>query len=66
MCLNLDFFGNDVAFEAAGANLERNRGAADLGFYLQKVRLPYTPCMIFGMTYLVTGYGMFSAKIAGS
>jgi hypothetical protein len=66
VCLSLDFFSNNVASEAAGANLKRNRGAADLGFYLQEIWLPHTPRMIFGMTYLVTSYGMFSTKITGS
>jgi hypothetical protein len=61
----LHLFGNQIAPQAAGAKLEGNRGSPNFGFYFDQIRLPCAAGMILGVTYLVAGYRMFSADIAG-
>jgi hypothetical protein len=60
----LDFPGNLVALEAAGADLKGYRGAVELGFYLLEVRFPGAAGVVVGVAYLVPGDGVFSADIA--
>jgi hypothetical protein len=62
----LYFLGNIVAFKTAGAYLQGNRRAFQLGFYLFQVWLPDPAGTVIGMTYRIAGNGMFSADIAGS
>ena len=59
------FFGDAVAFKAAGANFNRKSGAFDFGFYFYQVGFPGTPGAVFGMAYFITGSRMFSAKLTG-
>jgi hypothetical protein len=61
----LDFFGNKVAFQTAGAEFHRKSRSADFGFYLHQIGLPGPAGMILGMAYLVAGNRVFSANIAG-
>jgi len=60
---NLDFFGNKIASEAAGADFCRESRAIDLGFYLYQIGFPCSSGTVFGMAYLVPGHRMFSANI---
>jgi hypothetical protein len=60
----LDLFGDKVAFEAAGADLQGYRGALYFGLYLEQIRLPGAAGMILGVTHLIAGDGVFSTNIA--
>jgi hypothetical protein len=62
----LYFFGDIIASEAAGADLQCNRGTVYLGFHLLKVGFPDPAGMVIGMAYRITGNGVFSANIAGT
>jgi hypothetical protein len=62
----LHLFGNEIAPQAAGAKFKGNRGSPNFGFYFDQIRLPGAAGMILRMTYLIAGYRMFSADIAGS
>jgi hypothetical protein len=59
----LDFFGDKVAFEAAGAQFYRKSGAFNLGFYLNQIGFPCPPGAVLGVADLIPGHGMFSAQI---
>ena len=61
--VKLDFFGDKVAFEAAGAYFNRKSGAFNLGFYLNQVGFPGPPGAVLGVADLIAGHGMFSAQI---
>jgi hypothetical protein len=57
--------GDIIAFEAPGADLEGQCSPPDFGLYLHQIGLPNAAGMIFGMAYRITGYRVFSTKIAG-
>ena len=59
----LDFFGDKVAFEAAGAYFYRKSSALNLGFYLNQIGFPGPPGAVFGVANLIAGHCMFSAQI---
>jgi hypothetical protein len=61
----LDLFGDQVAFEAAGADFDGNGGTVYLGLDLLQIRLPDAAGMIFSVAHRIAGDGMFSANIAG-
>jgi hypothetical protein len=62
----LHFFNNNIVSQTTGANLKRNGSAVFFGFYLQKIGPPGAPGTIFGVAYLVTSNGVFSANITGT
>jgi hypothetical protein len=61
---SLYFLRDKVAFKAAGADLECDGGAANLSLYPYQIRFPGAAFMVFRMADGVTGYSVFSAKIA--
>jgi hypothetical protein len=63
--VKLYFFGDKVAFQAAGAEFYRKSSAFNLGFYLNQIGLPGPPGAVLGVADLISGHGMFSAQITG-
>jgi hypothetical protein len=61
--VKLDFFGDKVAFKAAGAQFYRKSSAFNLGFYLYQIGFPCPPGAVLGVAHLIAGHGMFSAQI---
>ena len=61
--VKLHFFGDKVAFQAAGAEFYRKSSALNLGFYLNQVGFPGPPGAVLGVADLIAGHSMFSAQI---
>jgi hypothetical protein len=60
----LDFFGDKIAFQTAGADFQRYGGAPQLGFYLNQIGFPGAAGMVFRVAHRIAGNRMFSANIA--
>jgi hypothetical protein len=60
----LYFFGDIVAFEAAGTDLQRQGSSLDFGLNLHQIGFPNPAGTVFGVAYSVAGYRMLSANIA--
>jgi hypothetical protein len=62
---HLHLFGDIIAFQTAGAYLQRQSSPFNLGFNLHQIGLPSPAGMVFGVAYLIAGNRMFSANITG-
>jgi hypothetical protein len=60
----LNLFGDKIAFNAPGTDLEGDGGPLNLGLYLLQIRLPGTTGMVLRVAYRITGDRVFSAYIA--
>lgn len=61
----LHLFGDIVAFQAAGADLQGKGSPLNLGLYLYQIGLPCPAGVVFGVAHLIAGNRMFSTNIAG-
>jgi hypothetical protein len=61
----LNFFGDKITFQAAGADFQGYGGTPQLGFYLDQIGLPGTAGVVFRVAHRIAGNRMFSAYIAG-
>jgi hypothetical protein len=61
----LYFFGDIIASQAPGAQLDGYRGAVNLGLHLLEVGLKDAAGPVFRVAHPVSRNGMFSANIAG-
>jgi hypothetical protein len=61
---NVNFSRNNIAFKTVGTNLQRERRTFNFRFNFLQIWLPCPPCMILGVTNLVTGNGSLSTNIA--
>ena len=59
-------FGNKIAPQAPGADLERQGSPPDFSLDFLQVRLPDPPGTVIGMAYRIAGNGVLSTNIAGS
>jgi len=62
--LGLYFFGNKIAFQAAGADLYRKGCSSKLSLYSNQVGSPGSAAVFIGVANLVASNGVFSANIA--
>ena len=64
LLFRLDFLGNIVAFEAAGADLQRDGCSRKFSLYFYQVWFPCPAGMILGVADFIAGDCVFSADIA--
>lgn len=62
----LHFFCNEIAFQTARTNFKRACRAVNFSLYFYQIGAPRTAGMVFGVTYLVAGYRMFSTNITNA